>query len=327
MSNTHTDILLSPDYNKFYYDASKKAINRRVLFRGLYQGVGSVILVTIPSSWFSANSGIAGAFFTTYEAVKSQLTKANKELGGPASPLIPQPFINSAASSAAELVSCFILTPAEVLKQNAQMVRKTVVSSASRGSAAFQPSVTLQTLKRFKTPSQLWSGYTALAARNLPYTAMQFPMYEHMRAAIKKHRKEHGKSTGSLLETALITAVSAGTAGSIAAFLTTPVDVVKTRIMLSAAGEGSENNSGGSKENPEKQNQSASNLASKKAILKKSELSIAREIFNTSGIKGLFRGAVLRAVWTILGSGLYLSVYEGGRVWLERETEDDQEDQ
>jgi len=39
----------SPDYKKIYFDASKKAINRKVLFRGLYQGVGSVILITIPS--------------------------------------------------------------------------------------------------------------------------------------------------------------------------------------------------------------------------------------------------------------------------------------
>jgi hypothetical protein len=39
----------SPDYKKIYYDASKKAINRGLLFRGLYQGVGSVILITIPS--------------------------------------------------------------------------------------------------------------------------------------------------------------------------------------------------------------------------------------------------------------------------------------
>lgn len=39
----------SPDYQKIYYDASKNTLNKRVLFRGLYQGVGSVILITIPS--------------------------------------------------------------------------------------------------------------------------------------------------------------------------------------------------------------------------------------------------------------------------------------
>lgn len=81
---------------------------------------------------------------------------------------------------------------------------------------------------------------TALAARNLPFTAMQFPMFERLKESIKQYRQKSGAYTGSLMETGLTTAISAGSAGSIAAIITTPVDVVKTRIMLSAAGEDSE---------------------------------------------------------------------------------------
>lgn len=93
-------------------------------------------------------------------------------------PLIPQHFIHIVASATAELVSCFILTPAEVLKQNAQMIRTPDAASTARSSTIFQPSVTMQVLRHFKTPSQLWRGYSALAARNLPFTAMQFPLFE-----------------------------------------------------------------------------------------------------------------------------------------------------
>lgn len=39
----------SPDYSRLYLDASTKAINRGAMFRGLYQGVGSVIIATLPS--------------------------------------------------------------------------------------------------------------------------------------------------------------------------------------------------------------------------------------------------------------------------------------
>lgn len=39
----------SPDYKKIYYDASGNVLRRGVLFKGLYQGIGSVILITIPS--------------------------------------------------------------------------------------------------------------------------------------------------------------------------------------------------------------------------------------------------------------------------------------
>jgi solute carrier family 25 S-adenosylmethionine transporter 26 len=79
-------------------------------------------------------------------------------------------------------------------------------------------------------------------------------MFEHFKESIKQYRKRIGKFTGRLAETALTTAASAGSAGSIAAVITTPVDVVKTRIILSAAGEGSEANAK-EVENTQKQGQ------------------------------------------------------------------------
>jgi hypothetical protein len=141
-------------------------------------------------------------------------------------------------------------------------------------------------------------------------------MFEHFKESMKQYRKRTGRHTGSLTETALSTAVSAGSAGSIAAILTTPVDVVKTRIMLSAAGESSEANARKEVENVQKRGQSLDTVASKKGVTKKSGLTVAREVMSESGVKGLFRGGTLRAAWTALGSGLYLGVYESGRVWL-----------
>jgi solute carrier family 25 S-adenosylmethionine transporter 26 len=314
----------SPDYQKLYYDAAKNAINRKELFRGLYQGVGSVILITIPScksldSIVGHNSDIetAGAFFTTYEAAKTLLSTANTTLSRSSSPAVPQPLVHSAASAVAELVSCFIFTPAEVLKQNAQMLRKPAESSASKGSTTIESSGTLQALKHFKRPFQLWRGYTTLAARNLPFTAMQFPMFEHLKASITEHRKKNGSYKGGVIETAAITAVSAGSAGSVAAWITTPVDVVKTWIMLSAAGDNQDSEAKKGAEKSRSKGQIVGELASKKGVSKKSSLVVAHEVLNESGIKGLFRGATLRAAWTALGSGLYLAMYESGRVYLE----------
>ena len=61
----------------------------------------------------------AGAFFTTYEGTKIVLTQHTP---------LPTPITHGLASSAGELVSCFILTPAEVLKQNAQMVTQSLLN-------------------------------------------------------------------------------------------------------------------------------------------------------------------------------------------------------
>ncbi|KAL8696584.1 MAG: hypothetical protein Q9224_002717, partial [Gallowayella concinna] len=273
----------SPDYRRLY--TSNGTVNRS-LFRGLYQGIGSVVLATLPSS---------GAFFTTYEASKTFLHAINPSLpSSPTTPLIPLPILHAAASSTGELVSCFILTPAEVLKQNAQMVVRDA-SSSSSNNQAFDGNATRQAFNKFRSnPSQLWRGYTALVARNLPFTAMQFPLFEFLRTKIYKSRERQGLRSGTLLETGLVTAFSAGSAGTLAAVVTTPIDVVKTRIMLAAAaGSGDE----GQREKLIKEMQAQGKDA--KAEIEKAQqaarggraggLAVGREILRTEGVKGLFR--------------------------------------
>jgi len=254
--------LQSKDYKKRYINASTNTVNKAVLFRGLYQGIGSVILATLPSS---------GAFFLTYESTKSLLSPLSSQL--------PTPFLHATASSVAELVSCAILTPAEVIKQNAQMM------SSSSGARA-----TMDTVRRFRShPSSLFSGYIALAARNLPFTAIQFPLFEAGRDAIHRARGIPAEDA-SLRARAGITALSAGAAGSVAAIITTPVDVIKTRIMLQASEQGSTFG----------------------------EFKAFKQVWKEEGMKGLWRGGALRGVWTFIGSGLYLGVYDLGRVYLGR---------
>ena len=309
--------LQSPGYARHYGRTGANNALNPVLFRGLYQGVGSAIVATLPSS---------GAFFTTYEGVKAFLSRHNPTVSGDRS-LFPTPVIHAAASGTAELVSCAILTPAEVIKQNAQMVD----NSAGSGTRV---NATLMTMRRFRgNPLALWRGYTALAGRNLPFTALQFPLFERIREAVRTYRDERGLRTHSLLEGGLITAFSAGTGGSVSAVITTPVDVVKTRIMLAAA-------ESAAVSQPESNAQSATSakdglvdatgkqmLAAKENVkeaiknvaqppTRKTSMQIAREIVRESGVKGLFRGGALRGVWTMLGAGLYLGVYESGRQWL-----------
>ncbi|EGP91597.1 uncharacterized protein MYCGRDRAFT_67094 [Zymoseptoria tritici IPO323] len=273
--------LQSPLYLSTYRNASNTAFTP-AMFRGVYQGVGSVILATLPAS---------GTFFTVYEGVKGGLHGWNG-VGGEAQSggWLPTPVLHGIASGTAELVSCAILTPAEVIKQNAQMVDN---SGKQRVNA------TLQTLQRFKSnPLALWRGYTALAGRNLPMTALQFPLFEGIKRRIYAYREEKGIRSHSLVESAVVTAVSAGVGGSGAAVVTTPIDVVKTRIMLAAAEE--------AREGVEK-------------IVKPGRLTswqIGKEVWRDEGLKGLFRGGALRGVWTMVGAALYLGCYESGRIYL-----------
>lgn len=200
------------------------------------------------------------------------------------------------------MVSCAILTPAEVLKQNAQ-----VIVQDGKGSR----STTLQVLKKFKNnPNQLFRGYTALAARNLPFTGLQFPLFEHLKGYFlaRRNAKKGSDAPMTIPERAGITAMSASIAGSGAAWITTPIDVVKTRMMLAASK---------SSEKPEQKDMSKLLSHGLGRSTGKSPFAIAGDVFKKEGVKGLFRGALLRAVWTSIGSGLYLGCYEGGRFYLE----------
>ncbi|KAJ4300643.1 hypothetical protein N0V88_003328 [Collariella sp. IMI 366227] len=265
-------------------------------FRGLYQGIGSVVLATLPA---------AALFFATYESAKPLFSYV-LPMG------TPEPVIHSIASASAEMASCFVLTPAEVIKQNAQVLQQTGPSSGRSSSLE-----ALQMLRRSEAgvTRTLWRGYTALVARNLPFTAMQFPMFEFVRGQLWKRQRHRRSSNPSLadpasssggkpggdglcpllMETGLINGSAAAVSGSIAATLTTPADVVKTRIML------------GARDSP----MSVTARTSKPPQPPRgSGLAVAKAVLREHGIRGLFRGGLLRAAWAALGSGLYLGSYE-----------------
>ncbi|OQE16497.1 hypothetical protein PENFLA_c027G06913 [Penicillium flavigenum] len=315
----------SPDYEKVFKDARTGAVRRNLLFRGLYQGVWSVVFSTIPAS---------GAFFTTYEAVKSIMYNSSAEapssitsgkrtfpdgslnsLRLPFTHSLPTPIMHGIASSTGEMVSCLMLTPAEVLKQNAQMIQGSQTNTSAMR----------QVLLRFRRhPWRLWSGYTALVGRNLPTTALQFPLFEYVRSHLinrRRKRKANRSNTGrppseqsdQLVERAGLTGIAAAISGTVAATVTTPIDVIKTRVMLSASDAGF-----GSRDNTPRVGTRGSGAVSSEAQAKtKSLISVGRNIIRYEGIRGLFKGGLIRAGWTAIALGLYLSLYEGGRFYLE----------
>lgn len=273
----------------------------------------------------------AGAFFTTYESTKAALSKAKSSSSSPLIQSVPTPAINALSSSAGEAVSCLLLTPAEVIKQNAQVLDTDKASketgnsnsnSNSQGTNKARKSVTLHVFNRFKRhPWRLWSGYSALLGRNLPFTGLNFPIFEAVKGYLVERRrrkfhyldpgsshkpnsgnwKETGKGEGEepVYERAVLTGIAASISGSIASVVTTPIDVVKTRMMLAASDSPSP-----APGTPVKQE---GNI-----------WTVGRQVFKEDGVKGLFRGGAIRVVWTAVALSIYLSMYEGGRFYLEK---------
>jgi len=250
----------------------------------------------------------AGVFFLTYESAKSAL-------GTALPPAVPQAAVHALASGAAELASCSILTPAEVIKQNAQVLRD-FSPAGSRQSSSLR-ALHMVWHSEGGPSRRLWAGYKALAARNLPFTGLQFPMFEFLRGclgygpeqAIEARltngdydgwaaRLDDATSGRHLTSVGAVNAAAAAASGATAALITTPLDVVKTRIMLA---------SGSAPEGGAVPRAQAQNLTG---------LVVARTVYREAGIRGLFRGAALRIIWTALGSGIYLGSYEMAKVWL-----------
>ncbi|KAG5927988.1 hypothetical protein E4U42_001465 [Claviceps africana] len=277
----------SQDYLATYGSSKQNAL----VPRGLYQGIGSVVLATLPA---------AGLFFSTYEQSKVIL--------GNALP-VHESLVHSSASAVAEMAACLVLAPAEVIKQNAQMLREKPGSSSSSSSssapssssssrgriaAMAQKSTSLQAFRQLaggNSSTRLFTGYTALVARNLPFTALQFPIFEKLRSWAWRRREagRRGDRTRGVAETGVIAGLSAGGAGAVAALVTTPSDVVKTRMMVMA---GRADGAG--------------------------PWCVVKMVFRERGLRGFFRGGLFRSGWTAMGSSLYLGTYDAAKVWLKR---------
>ncbi|KAM7170978.1 mitochondrial S-adenosylmethionine carrier protein isoform 4-T4 [Macrochelys suwanniensis] len=122
-------------------------------FRGIYAGVPSAAVGSFPN---------AAAFFVTYEYVKCMLATAT--------PLYLRPVTHMAAASFGEVVACLIRVPSEVVKQRAQV---------SPSSSTFR--VLSNTLYQ-EGIQGLYRGYKSTVLREIPFSLVQFPLWESLKA-------------------------------------------------------------------------------------------------------------------------------------------------
>jgi solute carrier family 25 (mitochondrial S-adenosylmethionine transporter), member 26 len=118
------------------------------------------------------------------------------------------------AASVGEIGACVIRVPTEILKQRLQI-----------GS---YPSLMYGIREILKTDGAkgFYRGFRMTVFRDVPFASIQFPLYEMM--------KNYVLSDSNSKELPFYKAAGCGmVAGGIAAGLTTPLDVIKTRIMLS----------------------------------------------------------------------------------------------
>ncbi|KAE8718593.1 Protein MITOFERRINLIKE 1 [Hibiscus syriacus] len=165
---------------------------------GFYRGVSAVIVGSTASS---------AVYFGTCEFGKSFLSKLE----------YPSLLIPPTAGAMGNIVSSAIMVPKELVTQRMQA-----------GAKGRSWEVLLRILEKDGILG-LYAGYSATLLRNLPAGVLSYSSFEYLKAAVLSKTKQTNLEP--------IQSVCCGAmAGAISASLTTPLDVVKTRLMTQVHG-------------------------------------------------------------------------------------------
>ncbi|CAK9802698.1 S-adenosylmethionine mitochondrial carrier protein [Anthophora quadrimaculata] len=188
----------------------------------------------------------ASLFFVTYEGMKT-VTQCR----------VPEKyhsFLHMGSASLAEMMACLVRVPVEVIKQRKQALMLDVRDINLR---------------------MLYCGYWSTILRDMPFSLIQFPIWEYFKKVWNSNVNRDILPVES--------AICGAAAGGISAAITTPLDVIKTRIMLS------------------NRNEKASNLKI---------LYVLKNVYIEKGIYGLFAGVSPRIIWITVGGFIFFGTYE-----------------
>lgn len=217
-------------------------------FRGIYKGLAPAAAGSAPT---------AAIFFFTYESMKILLNPSQTT----ASPLV-----HMTAASIAEVVACLVRVPVEIAKQRRQSALQIYNKSAFG---------ILSDAYRAEGIRGIYRGFGSTIFREIPFSFIQFPLWEYF-------KEQWEPVTGRPLAPQYV-ALCGAIAGGIAAGLTTPLDVIKTRVMLA------EQKVGGG----------AITIGS-----------VVTQVYTEQGWRGLFSGFAPRVLWITLGGAVFFGFYD-----------------
>lgn len=214
--------------------------------KGLYAGLMGNLAGVFPAS---------ALFVAAYEPLKKKLLlELPKEYSAVG---------HLAAAAGAGVVASLVRVPTEVVKQRMQTGQFRSASSAAK-----------EIIRKEGIRKGMYAGYGAFLLRDLPFDAVEFLAYEQMKLSYQKMvggrdlRGEEVAAIGAL-------------AGAITGTVTTPLDVIKTRLMV----QGSANQY-------------------------KGILDCAATIVKEEGPSALMKGVSARVGWITLGGCVFFTCLE-----------------
>jgi solute carrier family 25, member 39/40 len=286
-------------------DALKK-ISRNEGYATLWRGTSPTLLMAIPGNVI---------YFTGYDWLRyNHASPIRKVASDTYAPLI--------AGSIARMAAGVAVSPMEMFRTRMQ-------ATAGRGTGVFRETlVGLQRMVQAQGYTSLWRGLTLTLWRDVPFSGFYWWGYEAIRNKLTDARE---KSKGQPLDssrsltsgraaqanqdhaTTFIDSFIAGAgAGAVAAFVTTPFDVGKTRQQVyHHAGD-------------DVPSVVAAREAAKAGKHIPEELHITRflyHIYAEEGMAGLFRGWAARCMKVAPACAIMISSYELGKKWAKTQNE------
>ncbi|GAA0158423.1 mitochondrial carrier protein [Lithospermum erythrorhizon] len=257
---------------------------------GFYRGI-------VPGVTGSLATG--ATYFGVIESTKKWIDESHPSLGGHWAHFI--------AGAIGDTLGSFVYVPCEVMKQRMQV----------QGSRKYWTSVTLNdahakpglgmynyysgvleagcSIWKEQGPKALYAGltgfpcnksswsikYWSTLARDVPFAGLMVTFYEAFKSMTEYGKQNFFPDSGHLINSSVEGLLLGGMAGGLSAYLTTPLDVIKTRLQV--------------------QGPTARYNGWRDAVHK---------IWLTEGAHGMFRGSIPRIMWYIPASALTFMVVE-----------------
>lgn len=261
-----------PKYFNGTFDALLK-ISRLEGVSSLWSGLSPTLVLAIPTTVI---------YFTMYEQLKilinkKRITYFGSNIKNTATSEAPG-WVSLTAGGIARLFAVTIVSPLELTRTKMQS-QKMPWSDVTK---------CLSSLVRSQGVMGLWNGYTATLLRDVPFSALYWPLYEQSKYLLTSYSNSANMIT-AFNHSFIINFLSGALAGSVASTVTLPFDVIKTLKQLEMG---------------------------EKDIMRvspgqaRSNTTIARELIAEQGARALFSGLTPRLLKVAPACAIMISSYE-----------------
>jgi Mitochondrial carrier protein len=293
-----------PSHNKYYYYLTNSGIT------SLYRGLGVVIIGGTPGTML---------YLCTYDIMKQQLSHLSLPPRGPNHDRTTTNhnanfLIHFVSGMIAETIACIVYVPVDVIKermqvQELQQQNPSINSSTNYNSYYRNTYDAMRQILQTEGIRGIYRGYGATLASFGPFSALYFVFYEYFKNYIHASlslQSLPGSNTTKSVSSHYVeipfhwTVACAASAGGLASFLTSPLDMAKLRLQVQR----------GNSINTNHRIIPSALGTTTPVIQYTGMMDCLQKVYRQNGMSGLFRGAGARVLHFAPATTVTMTTYE-----------------